>query len=335
MWAINMENGGFQASSVQGCTQTTGCPSTSSYRALCWILHLSSIRCDVRGTKEGLKKGTSQRRKTGKEEYQTAPKQGLVGVRQLWWRKKCRLHKWTGRIYKQRQACVAMRLTARHELYSAGRSSTLTGVQKYQINRDEIWSDGQSCFLHWRMHTGSEFALQDLFTQKPEETSMARRTLWSTEGLKLATNLDARVRLSQRALWYWHSAVQTAWVPIGTHWGIFEICTVEWQCLAAIGLSGSVIETASADSVQVCQDIAESNIREVKCDDVRWLWRNWPGTAHSCGWWHQKRPCTSGHLTLRANDRIAIQADDIPQHNLNWHNFVSHVMVKDALSCQQ
>jgi len=128
-----------------------------------------------------------------------------------------------------------MRLTDRHELYSAGRFWPLTGIRKYQINWDEIWLDGQSCFLHWRTHTGGEFVLQDLFTQKPEGTSMARRTLWSTEGLKLATNPDAGVRLSQRALWYWHRAVQTAWVPIGTHWGIFEIRTVEWKCLASIG----------------------------------------------------------------------------------------------------
>jgi len=235
MWAINMEHGGFQASSVEELTQTTGCPSTSSYRVLCWILHPSSVRCDARDTEEGLKKGASQRRKKGKQEYQTVLKRGLVRMRRLWWRKKCSCTSEGAEYQREKQTCVAMRLTARHELYSAGRSWPLTGIRKYHINRNEIWFDGESCFLHWRTHTDNEFVPQELFTQKPEGTSMARHTLWSTESLKLAKNPDAGVRLSQRALWYWHRAVQTAWVPIGTHWGIFEICTVEWKCLASIG----------------------------------------------------------------------------------------------------
>ena len=150
-------------------------------------------------------------------------------------------------------------------------------------------------------------------------TSMARRALWSTESLKLATNPDTGVRLSQRALWYWDMAVQTAWVPIGTHWRIFEIRTVEWKCLASIGWA---VVQFKQRMLTACRYVRISQ-SEISCGDVRWLQQNWPGKAHSCGWWQHQRPCTSGQLTLRANDWISIHADAIPQHNRNWHIFVS------------
>jgi len=82
------------------------------------------------------------------------------------------------------------------------------------------------------------------------------------------------------------------------------MCSFYW-------LSGSAIWTASADSVQVCEDIAELASSKIYCDDVWWLCQNRPGTAHSSGCWYQQPLCTSGHLTSRANDRIVIQENPI------------------------
>jgi hypothetical protein len=227
--------------------------------------------------------------------------------------------KWKGQnIQAEKQTCVATRLTASHELYSAGFSWPLTGIQKYHINRDEIWLDGQSWFLHWWMHTGSEFVLQDLLTQKPEGTSIARRTLRSTEGLKLVTKPDAGGRTVTDSSMILTELCTEGMTADRHALREFEIRTVEWQCVASIGW---VVLQFKLRVLTACRYARVSDISDIYCDDARWLCQNRPGTAHSSGCWYQQLVCTSGHLTSRANDRIVIQGNPILQLNLKWHNF--------------